>query len=150
MDLLKWEIPWIFPPWLAASTMHLDSQEKPPNPSLKDFFHPAEERGVLPPRCVHTHGHTPLDSLFLMSPFHLLVSFEGSGYLASGNIWARSVIYHNCNSRSYNFPPEGLLQTMSSHLYLWQLQGDLVQPHFDKSHLELINMGGTLPSWLRF
>lgn len=44
--------------------------------------------------------------------------------------------------------PEGLLPPMSSHLYLWQLECDLVWPHFDKSHLELINMGDTLPPWL--
>lgn len=44
--------------------------------------------------------------------------------------------------------PEGLLPPMSSHLYLWHLECDLVWPHFDKSHLELINMGDTLPPWL--
>ena len=44
--------------------------------------------------------------------------------------------------------PEGLLQPMSSHLYLWQFGRDLVWPHFDKSHLKLINMGDMLPPWL--
>lgn len=58
MDLLKWEIPWIILPWLAASTMHLDNQEKPPNPSLKDFFHPAEECGVTSKMCAHTWAYT--------------------------------------------------------------------------------------------
>lgn len=46
--------------------------------------------------------------------------------------------------------PEGLLQPMSSHLYLWQFKRDLVRPHFDKSHLKLINMGDTLPPRLGF
>lgn len=46
--------------------------------------------------------------------------------------------------------PEGLLQPMSSHLYLWQLGRDLARPHFDKSHLKLINMGDVLPPWPRF
>lgn len=79
--------------------------------------------------------------------FYLLESPEGSDYLASGNIRSPWVIYHNCHDTSHN-SPEGLLPPMSSHLYLWQLECDLVWPLFDKSHLELINMGDTVPPWM--
>lgn len=69
-----------------GSLLYLDSQGKHPDPRHGDLLlHYREEPG-LALRCMHTPSHTLLDSLFLLSPFHLLVSSEGSGYLASGNI----------------------------------------------------------------
>lgn len=67
------------------SLLYLDSWGKHPDLRHGDLLlHSSEEPG-LALRCMHIHSHT-LDSLFLLSPFHLLVSSEGSGYLASGNI----------------------------------------------------------------
>lgn len=83
--------PWIFLSWLASSLLHLGSQGNlilqttRTSSSLweRSLGFSSEVRART---CVHRRRHTLLDSLFLSSPFHLLVSFEGSGYLASGNI----------------------------------------------------------------